>query len=158
MFKDDRLAHLDELVRVELNRHQGYVNPHDLAAEQARVREALQPILAESPDMPLEAFKEIVAGLNRPKLTDQGVEARTELLLSTRTAVYETRSNRKAALAAVNAEVVRDKPLLNSLLKTTGAGNSVPLARALMSAAADRANARQRQTTAARPFAALLKR
>ena len=48
--------------------------------------------------------------------------------------------------------------LLNSLLKTTGAGNSVPLARALMSAAADRANARQRQTTAARPFAALLKR
>jgi hypothetical protein len=155
LFKDTRLHHLDELVRVELNKQQGHVRPHELAAAQARVREALQPILTESPEMPLDAFKEIVAGLNRPKLDDAGVDARAEMLVNARTAVYETRSDRKATLAAVNAELATEKPLLNALLKSTGAGNSVPLARMLIEDAMDRTHAQHREASAAKPFRAL---
>lgn len=42
LFRDERLVHLDELVRVELNGQHGYVNSHELAAAQADRRYAAQ--------------------------------------------------------------------------------------------------------------------
>jgi hypothetical protein len=132
IYRDERIVHLDDMVRVEMNNRHGHVSPHELAAAQERAREVFQPILTESPNMPLDQFKEIVSGINRPKLTADAVDARAQMLTETRTKVYETKGDRKAALAAVNKDLARDKPILNGLLKSTGAGNSVPLARSLM--------------------------
>ena len=154
LFMDERRAYVNELVRVDLNTVQGHVTPHDLAVAQAEAWEALGPIIYEVPDRPLsvDAVKAIVAGLQRGQVSTERRGQLIDLITSTRSKVYQTRASKTQDLVNMNADVAKTRPALNALLKATGAGDSVPLARELLSESAAQATASQRARTAARPF------
>lgn len=135
LFRDARRSYTDDLVRVELEQARGgHVPPGVLKEAQDALWRRLQPVLDEVPDKPLsvEATKEIVSGMQRGKSSDSRVAELVELVTNTRTAVYETVSAKRQELTDLNQALPKERPLLNALLKSTGAGNSVPLARELL--------------------------
>ncbi len=128
LFGDPRLQFLDERTRVACN-YRGVTNCHDIARAQVAARAEYAPLLAESPDLPLEQFREMVIARERPPLTEAQVAERAAQLNNERVPVYEQPRDRLAARDAVNAELKASKPVQNAFLKTSGAGNSLALVR-----------------------------
>lgn len=160
LFKDPARLALDQLVKADLETHGGYHRPADIAEAQEEAWAALRPIIHEVQGKPLStaALKEIVGGVRRGKVSDERVDQLVDLIVSGRTGVYETKAARTAELAAMNRDLAKERPLLNALLKATGAGNSVALARELLAERAETTVAAQRAATASRPFAGLVER
>lgn len=152
MFKDPCRAWLDEQVRVDLEAAAGLPSPPELAAAQQEAWTALAPVINEIPGQPLSlnAVKELVIGIQRGHVSEARKGQLIDLLLSTRSKVYQTTATETAKLAAMNEDLAKARPKLNELLKATGAGNSIPLARELLAEAAEQAQKR-------RPFASLVR-
>ena len=154
LFKSEQRCYLDQLVQADLNAAQGYVGPHELKAAQEEAWAQLEPIINEVPGRPLsvDAVKAIVAGVRRGPVSGERVGELIDMIVETRSKVYQTKASRTAELSAMNAEVAKERPKLNALLRATGAGNSVPLAREMLAESADRSAASARSATAAKPF------
>jgi hypothetical protein len=142
LYRDARLIALDEKTRVTCN-HAGVVNCHQIAKAQAQARAQYAPILAESPHMPLEQFREIIEAAARPAATPTDTETRVEHLIANRLAVYESPRTIREDLQRVKL-ANKAHPHLNALLNSTGAGNSVPLAKLMLEEATAERRSKER--------------